>query len=107
MCTYNYAAQAMRGVKARTNFVYPSSPPHSIIDNLIPLFHYKKSSQSSMRYIPNRSFAPPPPPHVGDFSGSSLSMLLLPQTMSMYDQIPYIDHCGSQSYTGSLSVLLF
>ncbi|KAL7241095.1 hypothetical protein ACSBR2_006673 [Camellia fascicularis] len=104
-CAYDCAARAMRGVKARTNFVYPSSPPHSVTDNLIPPFHYKKSSQSSMRDMPNRSFAPPPPPppHVGDFSGS-LNMLLLPQTMSMYDQIPYVDHSGSQSHTGSLSV---
>ncbi|MED6113600.1 Estrogen receptor [Stylosanthes scabra] len=27
-CAYDYAARAMRGVKARTNFVYPDSPPH-------------------------------------------------------------------------------
>ncbi|THF97790.1 hypothetical protein TEA_013388 [Camellia sinensis var. sinensis] len=51
----------MRGVKVRTNFVYPSSPPHSVTDNLIPPFHYKKSSQSSMKDILNRSFASPPP----------------------------------------------
>ncbi|GMP73894.1 hypothetical protein CsSME_00031485 [Camellia sinensis var. sinensis] len=95
----------MCGVNARTNFVYPSSLPHSVTDNLILPFRYKKSSQSSMRDIPNRSFAPPP--HVCDFSGSSLNMLLLPQTMSIYDQIPYIDHSGSQSDTRSLFVLFF
>ncbi|MED6212002.1 Estrogen receptor [Stylosanthes scabra] len=27
-CAYDCAARAMRGLKARTNFVYPTSPPH-------------------------------------------------------------------------------
>ncbi|KAL7197251.1 hypothetical protein ACSBR2_019850 [Camellia fascicularis] len=104
--TWQRRQRGMHGVKARTNYVYPSSHPHSVTDNLIPPFHYKKSSQFSMRDIPNRSFAPLPP-HVGDFFGSSLNMLLLTQTMSIYDQIPYIDHCSSQSHTGSLYVLFF
>ncbi|THG03345.1 hypothetical protein TEA_026089 [Camellia sinensis var. sinensis] len=93
--TWQRRRRGMRGVKVRTNYVYPSLPPHSVTNNLIPPFHYKKSSQSSMRDTPNQSFAPFPSPHVGEFSGSSLNMLLLPQTMSLYHQIPYINHSSS------------
>lgn len=48
-CAYDCAARAMRGVKARTNFVYPVSPTHSAPENhLIPSFNYGKSSQPSI-----------------------------------------------------------
>ncbi|GFP87554.1 ethylene-responsive transcription factor esr2 [Phtheirospermum japonicum] len=48
-CAYDCAARAMRGVKARTNFVYPTSPTHHPTgENLIPAFNYAKSSQPSI-----------------------------------------------------------
>ncbi|KAM3358509.1 ethylene-responsive transcription factor ESR1-like [Capsicum galapagoense] len=55
-CAYDCAARAMRGVKARTNFVYPPCPsptqPTSTNDFLnIPSFNYIKSSSSSHQYL--------------------------------------------------------
>ncbi|XP_077226552.1 ethylene-responsive transcription factor ESR1-like [Tasmannia lanceolata] len=49
-CAYDCAARAMRGVKARTNFTYPPSPPHSPPPNLIlpPNNYYPKPTQ----YVP-------------------------------------------------------
>ncbi|KAF5196431.1 Ethylene-responsive transcription factor esr2 [Thalictrum thalictroides] len=55
-CAYDYAARAMRGSKARTNFVYPTSPPsdhdyyHHHHHHLYPPFYNSKPS-------------PPPIPH--------------------------------------------
>lgn len=57
-CAYDNAARAMRGVKARTNFVYPSSSSadaNPCTDNLIPSFNYGKSSQPSI--LGSRHFA--------------------------------------------------
>ncbi|XP_028769385.1 ethylene-responsive transcription factor ESR1-like [Neltuma alba] len=47
-CAYDYAARAMRGLKARTNFVYPTSlSPYSVPYNLLPpSFNFPKLSQS-------------------------------------------------------------
>ncbi|KAL6969400.1 Estrogen receptor [Sarracenia purpurea var. burkii] len=121
-CAYDCAARAMRGVKARTNFVYPAS-----IDNFIPPFNHKKASQSSFRDIPSRSFVPSSnlspfsTPHLGDFSASaaqrsySLNMLLFrdglnsssnaslsfPQPIPTYDQLPFCS--GSTTPCVSLS----
>ncbi|KAL3751789.1 hypothetical protein ACJRO7_012597 [Eucalyptus globulus] len=49
-CAYDCAARAMRGIKARTNFVYPNSPPplpHSAHHHL---FNYSKQSASSQTF---------------------------------------------------------
>ncbi|XVF85055.1 hypothetical protein PTKIN_Ptkin17bG0087800 [Pterospermum kingtungense] len=91
-CAYDCAARAMRGIKARTNFVYPATEPHSVNDHLLSTFNFSKQSQSSPRDLNSTrhqfghssnwpSFANP---HVGDFSGgsaphrnASLNMLLL------------------------------
>lgn len=40
-CAYDCAARAMRGLKARTNFVYPSSPPPNA-DHFFPPFSLPK-----------------------------------------------------------------
>ncbi|GMH20750.1 hypothetical protein Nepgr_022592 [Nepenthes gracilis] len=56
-CAYDCAARAMRGLKARTNFVYPSSPTHPAPDHLYPPFSLRKQSQSS---VGNRTFKVPP-----------------------------------------------
>ncbi|GMY26316.1 ethylene-responsive transcription factor ESR2-like [Fagus crenata] len=62
-CAYDCAARAMRGLKARTNFVYPSSPPHhSATDHhLLPPFNFAKQSQPSLKNTPpnhHRQFGP-------------------------------------------------
>ncbi|RVW91456.1 hypothetical protein CK203_038618 [Vitis vinifera] len=78
----------MRGVKARTNFVYPTSPPHPATEHLLPSFNFSKQSQPSIRDLPARHFSPTnwssfSNPHAADFSASaphpssSLNMLLL------------------------------
>lgn len=62
-CAYDCAARAMRGVKARTNFVYPSSPlhHHALPDNNLipPFFAFKKPSPPSMArsLIPSTNFS--------------------------------------------------
>ncbi|KAL6351490.1 hypothetical protein AAG906_040844 [Vitis piasezkii] len=87
-CAYDCAARAMRGVKARTNFVYPTSPPHPATEHLLPSFNFSKQSQPSIRDLPARHFSPTnwssfSNPHAADFSASaphpssSLNMLLL------------------------------
>ena len=54
-CAYDCAARAMRGLKARTNFVYPSSPPAPALasDNhhhlFTPQFNFAKHSQASIK----------------------------------------------------------
>ncbi|KAK6116553.1 hypothetical protein DH2020_049659 [Rehmannia glutinosa] len=51
-CAYDAAARAMRGAKARTNFIYPVAT-----DNLVPSFTFGKSSQPSvMNSRPNPNF---------------------------------------------------
>ncbi|KAK4376924.1 hypothetical protein RND71_003220 [Anisodus tanguticus] len=59
-CAYDYAARAMRGVKARTNFVYPPpcpSQPTSTNDAFlnIPSFNYTNIKQAStLKDLSNR-----------------------------------------------------
>nr|AGA18131.1 ERF61 [Populus angustifolia] len=95
-CAYDYAALAMRGLKARTNFVYPDAhsatadPAH----NLLPPFTFSKSSHQPPRHytISSSNCSSLGHPHVGDFSaggspphrstsdsiaGTSLNMLFL------------------------------
>jgi hypothetical protein len=87
-CAYDCAARAMRGLKARTNFVYPTSPPPAATDHLLPPFNFSKHSLPSVKTPLNRQFGPASSwspfsnHHVGDhFSGSagngSLNMFLL------------------------------
>ncbi|XP_073020865.1 ethylene-responsive transcription factor ESR2-like [Primulina eburnea] len=47
-CAYDCAARTMRGVKARTNFVYPTYPTHPAAENRIPSFNYQKSSHPGL-----------------------------------------------------------
>ncbi|OMO60261.1 hypothetical protein CCACVL1_24303 [Corchorus capsularis] len=53
-CAYDCAARAMRGIKARTNFIYPTTtttePLHSAAnDSFLPPFNFSKQSQTSLR----------------------------------------------------------
>ncbi|KAL5759939.1 hypothetical protein ACOSQ2_018777 [Xanthoceras sorbifolium] len=125
-CAYDCAARAMRGLKARTNFVYPPEP-HSSADHLLPPFNFSKQPHPSLRDLPTCQFNPSSqwpssladPSHVGDnhFSGvptphrnSSLNMLLLRDflnsssnsslytpTQPLYDQLPYINNSSSST----------
>ncbi|KAK8477986.1 hypothetical protein V6N13_017440 [Hibiscus sabdariffa] len=79
-CAYDCAARAMRGIKARTNFVYPVTEPHSASDHFFPSFSFSKQSQSSVRglnctrhqYGQSPIWPPIGIPHAGDFNvGSS------------------------------------
>ncbi|KAG6396474.1 hypothetical protein SASPL_142625 [Salvia splendens] len=60
-CAYDCAARAMRGVKARTNFVYPASPSHlhPASENLLPSFTYGKLSQPPILSSSSRQFISP------------------------------------------------
>ncbi|KAL7093769.1 hypothetical protein ACP275_11G060500 [Erythranthe tilingii] len=134
-CAYDCAARAMRGVKARTNFVYPTSPPPThhhpyptAAENLLPSFvNYAKSSQPSVLGNYHRhSFAPPSSftnPNI-DFNGSSyrsgsssINMLLLRDYLNSsttkfsepstfnYDQIPLNFSATPNNFMGSSSLL--
>ncbi|KAE8710224.1 Ethylene-responsive transcription factor LEP [Hibiscus syriacus] len=87
-CAYDCAARAMRGIKARTNFVYPITEPHSTNnDGLLPHpFNFSKQAQPSIRDLNSKHHQWPPftNPQLGEFSvgsapqrNASLDMLLL------------------------------
>ncbi|KAL2510274.1 Ethylene-responsive transcription factor ESR2 [Forsythia ovata] len=82
-CAYDSAARAMRGVKARTNFSYPTAA-----DNLIPVppINFSKTSQPYIRDLASL--------HSSTFS--SPNMLLVPDfvkyssnNLPLYEQISY------------------
>ncbi|XP_022735631.1 ethylene-responsive transcription factor ESR2-like [Durio zibethinus] len=129
-CAYDCAARAMRGIKARTNFVYPATESHSTNDHFLPPFNFSNPAQPSVRDLNSTrhqfghsssrpSFAKS---HVGNFSGgsvpqrnASLNMLLLRDILnsssnsslqappqSLVDQFPFINGTSSAS-SSSLS----
>ncbi|XP_041016069.1 ethylene-responsive transcription factor ESR2-like [Juglans microcarpa x Juglans regia] len=63
-CAYDLAARAMRGLKARTNFVYPAPPPPSATDTFLPPFNFPRQSQRPVKIPANRH-------QFGSASGSS------------------------------------
>ncbi|XP_057484963.1 ethylene-responsive transcription factor ESR2-like [Actinidia eriantha] len=104
-CAYDCAARAMRGVKARTNFAYPTAtsptPPPSLSDNFLPPFHYKKRSQPSVRDIPipTRGFISPVSIPPGDLPvqapqrSTSLNTLVFPHVFKpslAYEPFPNV-----------------
>ncbi|KAJ6903889.1 ethylene-responsive transcription factor ESR2-like [Populus alba x Populus x berolinensis] len=86
-CAYDYAALAMRGLKARTNFVYPGGHSATVdpAHNLLPPFTFSNSSHLPPRHytISSSNCSSLGHPHVGDFSAggstprTSLNMLFL------------------------------
>ncbi|KAL6567854.1 Estrogen receptor [Orobanche gracilis] len=81
-CAYDCAARAMRGVKARTNFVYPTSPTHPAVENIIPPFNYPKSSQPSIlgtrsQFVSSSSSFTNPNHFSGSSNNNTLNMLRL------------------------------
>ncbi|KAK8482944.1 hypothetical protein V6N13_090416 [Hibiscus sabdariffa] len=71
-CAYDCAARAMRGIKARTNFVYPVTEPHyTNNDRLLPHpFNLSRQSRPSMADLSSKHhhWSPFTNPPVGDFS---------------------------------------
>ncbi|KAG2708140.1 hypothetical protein I3843_05G162300 [Carya illinoinensis] len=59
-CAYDCAARAMRGLKARTNFVYSTPPPTSATDHLLTPFNYPKQSPPSIKTPHGRQFGSAP-----------------------------------------------
>jgi hypothetical protein len=57
-CTYDCATRAMRGLMARTNFVYRTSSLPSGTDHLLPHFNFSKQSLPSVKTPQNRQFGP-------------------------------------------------
>ncbi|XP_047963712.1 ethylene-responsive transcription factor ESR2-like isoform X2 [Salvia hispanica] len=85
-CAYDCAARSMRGVKARTNFLYPTSPIHpGAADNIISPFHFSKSPH------PPPSILPFPNPNF-DLNGSH-NMLLIRDYLNTSNSI-YSDACS-------------
>ncbi|KAE8719308.1 Ethylene-responsive transcription factor ESR1 [Hibiscus syriacus] len=125
-CAYDSAARAMRGIKARTNFVYPVTDHHSVNNDhlLPPPFNFSRQSQPpSVRDLngKHRHWPGFAKPQVGDFSvesgpqrNASLNMLLLrdllnsssnpsfqPPPPSRLNRFPLIN--GTSSAASSLS----
>ncbi|KAF3431193.1 hypothetical protein FNV43_RR25923 [Rhamnella rubrinervis] len=126
-CAYDCAARAMRGLKARTNFVYPTSPPPPAThDHILPPFSFPKQSlQPSVKSqaTTRSSFNPPgsnwststsftnspASPRGGsssvnmlflrDFisSSSSSSHPSLVSPQSFYNQFPYVNASSTPS----------
>ncbi|KAF2307051.1 hypothetical protein GH714_024550 [Hevea brasiliensis] len=110
-CAYDNAARAMRGLKARTNFVYPTSDPHSSTDPFLPPFSFSsKESQASIRDFTSRhcntnssnwpSFGNPHVPYCFGpqrNSSASFNMLLLRSSMS---SLPLNEHNRSYNFSG-------
>ncbi|XP_039030611.1 uncharacterized protein LOC120165094 [Hibiscus syriacus] len=120
----------MRGIKARTNFVYPATEPHSASDHFLPPFTFSKQSQSSSRDIncirhqfgQSSNWSSLANQHSGDFSvgssaqrndspnmvlfrnllNSSNSSLQAPPPQSLADYIPLI-HGNASSSSFSLT----
>nr|WFI63214.1 ERF-B1-6 protin [Morus alba] len=83
-CAYDCAARAMRGIKARTNFVYPASPPPSavvIADHLttLPPFAFTKQSQPSIKSFTTSGTSVNPSANWSRFSHSTSHDHRLPQ----------------------------
>lgn len=123
-CAYDCAARAMRGLKARTNFVYPTSPPPSAThDHILPPFSFPKQSvQPCVRSqtTTRSSFNPPGSnwststsfPHtpasprdsssvnmlfLRDFISSSSSNPSLVSPQAFYNQFPFVNASSTPS----------
>ncbi|XWS22653.1 hypothetical protein CRYUN_Cryun29cG0054800 [Craigia yunnanensis] len=131
-CAYDCAARSMRGIKARTNFVYPATEPHSANDHFLAPFNFSKQSQPAVRDLNSTrhqfghssNWPPFVNPHMGDFSGgtapqrnASLNMLLLRDLLnsssnstlhapprSLGDQFPFINGTSFSSASSSSSL---
>ncbi|KAF8399785.1 hypothetical protein HHK36_015655 [Tetracentron sinense] len=113
---YDCAARSMRGLKARTNFVYPTSPPHHSTHHFLPPSNFPTPSRPSFCDLTSSHYAASsdcPNPHVGDSSGSrssSQSLVFLRDFLissslksssscslesPLYEQLPYFSSSSS------------
>ncbi|KAE8730193.1 Ethylene-responsive transcription factor ESR2 [Hibiscus syriacus] len=100
-CAYDCAARAMRGIKARTNFVYPAIEPHSASDHFLPPFSFSKQSQLSIRdlncirhqYGQSFNWSPFAALHAGDFSVGSSTQ----RNASSLNTVSFLDLLNSSS----------
>ncbi|KAA0034271.1 ethylene-responsive transcription factor ESR2-like [Cucumis melo var. makuwa] len=109
---YDCAARAMRGLKARTNFVYPSTPssPHSLSDQLLSPLNFAKQSQISRHLATSSNWSAFSNAHTFDYPEhashqkinpppSFLNMLLPPhdiQNPNFVSSAPQFTHVDCQ-----------
>ncbi|KAL5997388.1 Estrogen receptor [Asimina triloba] len=89
-CAYDCAARAMRGAKARTNFPYPTSPPHhpSAADHPHLLF---PANPNAYLYYPK------PPPSPSPSSSSSAGAAFPHQLCTRHADAPWNNYPNSSS----------
>lgn len=122
---YDCAARAMRGLKARTNFVYPPPPPQSLSDQLLSPLNFAKQSPITRHFATSanwstfsnaHTFDHPEPAPQKITPPSFLNMLLPhdihassnPNFVSSAPQFPPVDehfHCPKSSFTPPLPVI--
>ncbi|XP_054808287.1 ethylene-responsive transcription factor ESR2-like [Prosopis cineraria] len=114
-CAYDCAARAMRGLKARTNFVYPTSPPPSATtEHFFPHFVFAKQSHNQM----NKNLSPHNRPfgwsssssnsHVADFpspANSSLNMFLFRDYLDSASNPSLVTSADQQFYNPVTKVI--
>ncbi|XP_061372724.1 ethylene-responsive transcription factor ESR2-like [Gastrolobium bilobum] len=114
-CAYDCAARAMRGLKARTNFVYPTSPPHpcSATERIFPSFNFPNKSQQPFNKISHNRhlsggagcWSSCSDPHGVDFSAattthqrnSSINMLLFRDYLNSSNNHSLVSSSSSSS----------
>ncbi|KAI9074125.1 hypothetical protein K1719_017188 [Acacia pycnantha] len=110
-CAYDCAARAMRGLKARTNFVYPTSAPSATTEHhLFTHFAFPKQSHNQTnnnnlsrhnRPLGWPSSSSSSNPHVSDFSStsnSSLNMFLFREYLNSASNNPSLVPSAQQFY---------
>ncbi|KAG9140461.1 hypothetical protein Leryth_016183 [Lithospermum erythrorhizon] len=104
-CAYDYAARAMRGDKARTNFVYPTTNNPSTED-LIRSFHFNNSSQPfipSSPFITNPSFVDNSFETIKKSNQNSLNILLLRDLLSNFINPSTSSTCTTSSLVSTIT----
>ncbi|KAE8724529.1 Ethylene-responsive transcription factor LEP [Hibiscus syriacus] len=105
-CAYDHAARAMRGIKARTNFVYPAAVPHTANDPFLTPFN----SVNHFGYSLARPLFGMPPVNQFPFINGTSSTSILAATTSLNlstNPSPWLSHsnCAATSFTGSTMTL--
>ncbi|TYH39386.1 hypothetical protein ES332_D12G175700v1 [Gossypium tomentosum] len=91
-CAYDCAARAMRGMKARTNFVYPVTDPHSPNGPFLPPFNFSNPSQLSIGDLNRTRY---------QFGHSSNRPLFAKPPHSLVHHLPFINGISSSSLSSS------
>ncbi|TYH96309.1 hypothetical protein ES332_A12G168300v1 [Gossypium tomentosum] len=94
-CAYDCAARAMRGMKARTNFVYPATDPHSPNGPFLPPFNFSNPSQLSIRDLNHTRY---------QFGNSSNRPLFAKPPHSMVHHLPFINGTSSSSLSSTFPI---